>query len=61
MLMREMVHQTPQIIFHLTNSASSPVPRDINNINNDFPTTPASYDDSSTKCETETTRTKEHS
>jgi hypothetical protein len=45
MLMRKMVHQTPQIIFHLTNSVSSPVPRDINNINNDFPTTPASYDD----------------
>jgi hypothetical protein len=45
MLMREMVHRTPSIIFHPTNSASSPVPRDINNINNDFPTTPASYDD----------------
>jgi hypothetical protein len=45
MLMREMVHRTPQIIFHPTNSASSPVPRDINDINNDFPTTPASYDD----------------
>jgi hypothetical protein len=45
MLMREMAHRTPQIIFHPTNSASSPVPRDINNINNDFPTTPASYDD----------------
>jgi hypothetical protein len=38
MLMREMVHRTPQIIFHPTNSASSSVPRDINNINNDFPT-----------------------
>jgi hypothetical protein len=45
MLMREMQHRTPQIIFHPTNSASSPVPRDINNINNDFPTTSASYDD----------------
>jgi hypothetical protein len=45
MLMREMVHRTPQIIFHPTNAASSPVPRDINNINNDFPTTPASFDD----------------
>jgi hypothetical protein len=45
MLMREMVHRTPQIIFHPTNSASSPVPRDINNINTDFPTSPASYDD----------------
>jgi hypothetical protein len=45
MLMREMVHRTPSIIFHPTNSASSPVPRDINNINNDFPTTPASFDD----------------
>jgi hypothetical protein len=33
MSMREMVHQTPQIIFHSKNSASSPVPRDINNIN----------------------------
>jgi hypothetical protein len=45
MLMREMNHRTPQIVFHPTNSASSPVPRDINNINNDFPTTSASYDD----------------
>jgi hypothetical protein len=45
MLMREMAHRTPQIIFHPTNAASSPVPRDINNINNDFPTTAASYDD----------------
>jgi hypothetical protein len=45
MLMREMVHRTPSIIFHPTNSASLPVPRDINNINNHFPTTPASYDD----------------
>jgi hypothetical protein len=45
MLMREMVHQTPSIIFHPTNSASLPVPRDINNINNNFPTTPASFDD----------------
>jgi hypothetical protein len=45
MLMREMVHRTPSIIFHPTNSASSPVSRDINNINNDFPTTPASFDD----------------
>jgi hypothetical protein len=44
-LMREMAHRTPQIIFHPTNSASSPVPRDINTINNDFPATPASYDD----------------
>jgi hypothetical protein len=43
MLMREMVHRTPQIIFHPTNSASSPVPKNINNINNDFPTTPASF------------------
>jgi hypothetical protein len=43
--MREMAHRTPQIIFHPTNVASSPVPRDINNINNDFPTTAASYDD----------------
>jgi hypothetical protein len=33
MPMREMVHRTPSIIFHPTNSASSPVPRDINNIN----------------------------
>jgi hypothetical protein len=32
-LMREMAHRTPQIIFHPTNVASSPVPRDINNIN----------------------------
>jgi hypothetical protein len=45
MLMREMAHRTPQIIFHPTNSASSPVPRDIHNINNDFPNTSASYDD----------------
>jgi hypothetical protein len=45
MLMREMAHRTPSIIFHPTNSATSPVPRDINNINNDFPTTPASFDD----------------
>jgi len=45
MLMREMAHRTPSIIFHPTNSASSPVPRDINNINNDFPKTPASFDD----------------
>jgi hypothetical protein len=44
MLMREMAHRTPQIIFHPTNSASSPVPRDIHNINNDFPNTSASYD-----------------
>jgi hypothetical protein len=44
-LMREMVHRTPSITFHPTNSATSPVPRDINNINNDFPTTAASYDD----------------
>jgi hypothetical protein len=43
--MREMSHRTPQIIFHPTNSASSPVPRDIHNIDHDFPTTPASYDD----------------
>jgi hypothetical protein len=45
MLMREMVHRTPQIIFHPTNSASSPVPKDINNINNVFPTTLASLGD----------------
>jgi hypothetical protein len=45
MLMREMAHRTPQIIFHPTNSASSPVPRDINNINNEIPATPATYDD----------------
>jgi hypothetical protein len=45
MLMREMAHRTPSIVFHPTNSASSPVPRDINNINNDFPKTPASFDD----------------
>jgi hypothetical protein len=45
MLMREMAQKTPQITCHPTNSASSPVPRDINNINNDFPTTSASYDD----------------
>jgi hypothetical protein len=44
-LMREMVHRTPSITFHPTNSATSPVPRDINNINNDFPKTPASFDD----------------
>ena len=44
-LMREMVHRTPQIIFHPTNAAASPVPKDINNINNDFPNTPAKYDD----------------
>jgi hypothetical protein len=44
-LMREMAHKTPSIIFHPTNSATSPVPRDINNINNDFPKSPASYDD----------------
>jgi hypothetical protein len=45
MLMREMAHRTPSIIFHPSNSSTSPVPRDINNINNDFPRTPASYDD----------------
>ena len=45
MLMREIVNKVPQITFHPTNSASSPVPKDINNINNDFPATPASYDD----------------
>jgi hypothetical protein len=45
MLMREMAYRTPSIVFHLTNSATSPVPRDINNINNNFPATPASYDD----------------
>jgi hypothetical protein len=44
-LMREMVHRTPTIVFHPTNSATSPVPRDINNTNNDFPKTSASYDD----------------
>jgi hypothetical protein len=44
MLMREMLHRTPSIIFYPTNSASWPVPRDQNNINNDFPTTPASFD-----------------
>jgi len=44
-LMREMAHRTPSIIFHPTNSATSPVPRDINNINNDFPKTSANYDD----------------
>jgi hypothetical protein len=44
-LMREMAHKTPTIIFHPTNSATSPVPRDINNINNDFPKSPASFDD----------------
>jgi hypothetical protein len=48
-LMREMAHRTPSIVFHPTNSATSPVPRDINNINNDFPKTPASFDDFSTK------------
>jgi hypothetical protein len=42
--MREMVHRTSSIIFHPTNLSTSPVPRDINNINNGFPTTPASYD-----------------
>jgi hypothetical protein len=45
MLVREMAHRTPQIIFHPANAASSPVPRDINNIKNDFPTTAASYYD----------------
>jgi hypothetical protein len=45
MLMREMAHRTPSIIFHPTNSSTSPVPRDIHNINNDFPKTPANYDD----------------
>jgi len=45
MLMREMAHRTPSIIFHPTNDASSPVPRDIHNINNDFPKTPANFDD----------------
>jgi hypothetical protein len=45
MLMREMVPRTPSIIFHPTNATTSPVPRDINNINNDFPKTLASYDD----------------
>jgi hypothetical protein len=44
-LMREMVHRTLAIIFNPTNSATSPIPPDINNINNDFPTAPASYDD----------------
>jgi hypothetical protein len=45
MLRGEMVHRTPSIIFHLTKSSTSPpVPRDINNINNDFPKTTASYD-----------------
>jgi hypothetical protein len=44
-LMREMAHKTPSIIFHPTNSATSPVPRDINNINNDFPKSPANFDD----------------
>jgi hypothetical protein len=44
-LMREMVHRTPTIVFHPKNLAISPVPRDINNINNDFPKMPASYDD----------------
>ncbi|OEU23094.1 hypothetical protein FRACYDRAFT_233260 [Fragilariopsis cylindrus CCMP1102] len=43
--MREMQHREPTIIFHPTNSATSPVPRDIININNDFPKTPATYDD----------------
>jgi hypothetical protein len=32
-LMREMAHRTPSIVFHPTNSATSQVPRDINNIN----------------------------
>jgi hypothetical protein len=45
MLMREMAHRTPSIVFHPTNSATSPVPKDINNINNDFSNTPASFDD----------------
>jgi hypothetical protein len=45
MLMRETVHRTPTIIFHPTNSATSPIPRDINNTNNGLPQTPASYDD----------------
>jgi hypothetical protein len=45
MLMREMIHRTPSVIFHPTNATTSPVPRDINNINNGFPKTPASYDD----------------
>jgi hypothetical protein len=40
-----MVYRAPSIIFHPTNSITSPVPRDINNINNGFPKTPASYDD----------------
>ncbi|OEU08862.1 hypothetical protein FRACYDRAFT_249207 [Fragilariopsis cylindrus CCMP1102] len=44
-LMREMQHRTPQIVFHPTNSTSSPVPRDIHIINTDFPTTSASFDD----------------
>ena len=44
MLMREMVCRTPSITFHPTNASTSPVPRDINNINNDFPKTPANYD-----------------
>jgi hypothetical protein len=44
-LMREMAHKTPSIVFHPTNSATSPTPRDIHNINNDFPKTPASFDD----------------
>jgi hypothetical protein len=44
-LMREMAHKTPSIIFHPTSSATSPIPRNINNINNDFPKTPANYDD----------------
>jgi hypothetical protein len=44
-LIREMAHRTPSIIFHPTNSALSPVLQDINNINNDFPKTPASFDD----------------
>jgi hypothetical protein len=32
MLMRDMAHRTPSIVFHPTNSAASPVPRDINRI-----------------------------
>ncbi|OEU06122.1 hypothetical protein FRACYDRAFT_256355 [Fragilariopsis cylindrus CCMP1102] len=44
-VMREMQHREPTIIFHPTNSATSPVPRDIRNINNDFPKTPATFDD----------------
>jgi hypothetical protein len=44
MLMREMAHRTTSIIFHPKNSASSPVPRHIHNINNNFPKTPGSSD-----------------